>query len=333
MRGLFVTAPGKLEIKELPIPVPGPYEALVKTEACAICNSTDTKVLHGQFVSGTYPILLGHETVGKIINLGPKVRNYKIGDRVLRGTLADSQIPFPGGRSCWGGFVEYNLVTDQWAKDNIPYNTGSLPQQIVPASISPELATMLITLKENLSVITNLEVSGKLLAVIGTGPVAQAMVLFSKLLGAKKVTVFGRSATWEEPIRRLGADDYIIGENLTNDVKKILNEGGFDRVTEAVGSRQALSLGVKLAGSRGKVGIYGIPPENEPYLEKDVKNPVVFYPKVAEGDVHTKLLEMIQAGKVTLEAWVSLVLPWEEFEIGFNKVWKKEANKVVLRFD
>jgi threonine dehydrogenase-like Zn-dependent dehydrogenase len=332
VKGLFIISPGKMDILELPVPEPGPYQALVTTEACAICNSTDTKILHGQFVSGTWPVLLGHETVGKVIKLGPQVRNYKLGDRVLRGTLADNQIPFPGGRSCWGGFVEYNLVTDLWAKDGVQYNSGSHPQQVVPSSIKPELATLLITLKENLSVISNLKVSGKSLAVIGTGPVAQAMVLFARLLKVKELIVFGRSATWKERLLELGADEFIIDEKFSKEVDRIIYQGGFERVIEAVGSRQALTLGIKLAGSTGKVGIYGIPPENEPYLEKDIKNPIVYFPNVAEGEVHTQILEMIEKGQVTLEDWVSLTLPWKDYELGFNKVWKKEANKVVLRF-
>lgn len=84
MKGLFVTAPGKMDILEIPTPEPGPFEALVKTEACAICNSTDTKVIHGKFVSGTWPVLLGHETVGRIVKLGEQVRSFKVGPGITR---------------------------------------------------------------------------------------------------------------------------------------------------------------------------------------------------------------------------------------------------------
>ena len=114
MKGLFVLQPGQLSIEELPQPVPGPFQALVKTEACAICNSTDTKLMDGEFFPGTWPLLLGHETVGRIVALGDRVRHFKLGDRVLRGNISDQQVNVPGGRSCWGGFAEYTLVTDVW---------------------------------------------------------------------------------------------------------------------------------------------------------------------------------------------------------------------------
>ena len=332
MKGLFITAREKLEILEMPMPEPGPFEALVKTDACAICNSTDSKIIHGEFVSGSWPVLLGHEAVGTVVKLGSGVHSYRVGDRVLRGTLGDAQVPFPGGRSCWGGFVEYNLVTDVWAKDGAGYNTWPHPQQIVPTDINPVEATLLITLKENLSVVSNFNVVGRTLAIVGTGPVAQAMTLFARHLGAKAVVVFGRNPAWKERMMKLGADAYVSAQEEPALVSAVLKAGGFERVMEAVGSRAALAQCIQLAGTVGKVGVYGIPSESEPYAEADQKNPVVGSPRVAEAEVHEQLLDMVQQGQVTLSDWVSETLPWQEFALGFERVWRKEANKVVLTF-
>jgi threonine dehydrogenase-like Zn-dependent dehydrogenase len=332
MKGLFIISPGKMKILDLDQPEPGPYEALVKTEACAICNSTDTKVIRGQFVSGSWPVLLGHETVGKVVKTGSQVKNYKIGDRVLRGTLADKDIPFPGGRSCWGGFCEFTLVTDVWAKEGAGYNCWPYPQQTVPLSINPVQATLLITLKENMSVVTNFDVKDQSLAIIGTGPVAQSMALFARKLGARKVAVFGRKESHRELFIHLGVDGYSSEEMTPIWIHDTLAKGGFDRVLEAVGSRQALTQCIRLAGSNGKVGIYGIPTEEEPYAFEDLNNPRVSSPKVAEAEVHQQVLEMVEKGEINLSDWVSVSLPWEEFELGFNKIWRKEVNKVVLTF-
>jgi L-iditol 2-dehydrogenase len=332
MKGLFVTAPGKLEILEMTIPEPGPFEALVRTDACAICNSTDTKVIKGEFVSGTWPVLLGHEDIGTVVKLGSGVRSFKIGDRVLRGTLADSYVPFPGGRSCWGGFVEYNLVSDVWAKEGAVYNAWPHPQQIVPSDIKPVDASLLITLKENLSVVSNFDVVGRTLAIVGTGPVAQAMILFAHYLGAKVIVVFGRNPAWKERLLKLGADAYATRQEQPDQLRTVLKDGGFERVLEAVGSRAALAQCIQLAGKVGKVGIYGIPSESEPYAERDLKNPIVSTPKVAEAEVHDQMLDMVHQGQVNLSDWVSQVLPWQEFAQGFERVWRKEANKVVLTF-
>ncbi len=332
MKGLFAVAPGRLEVLELPQPEPGPYEALVQTEACAICNSTDTKLIHGQFFSGTWPLLLGHESVGRVVKMGEGVQNFRVGDRVLRGSLSDSHIPFPGGRSCWGGFAEYNLVTDVWAREGAGYNAWPHPQQIVPQHIGPCHAATLITLKENLSLVSNFNVAGRSLAIVGTGPVAQAMTLFARLLGATPIVVFGRHERWRERFLALGADGYVAGDSLPDSVRAILAQGGFERVIEAVGSQAALSRCMQLVGPEGRVGIYGIPPEDEPYSDADMADPRVSQPKVAEAEVHDQLLAMVARGQVNLADWVSHVLPWQEFRRGFEMIWNKEANKVVLAF-
>jgi NADPH:quinone reductase-like Zn-dependent oxidoreductase len=128
MKGIFVIDIDQTEIRELPEPEIGPYEALVQVEACGICNSTDWKIIEGEFVSGSFPILLGHESVGRVI---------RVGDRVLRSTLRDEHMPFPGGRSCWGGYVERAIVTDVWAQEGQEYGGFPHPQQIVPSHIPP----------------------------------------------------------------------------------------------------------------------------------------------------------------------------------------------------
>ena len=86
MKCVVVTRPGELEVKEVAKPVPSPYQALVKTEMVALCNSTDSKLLNGHFPGvDTYPLALGHETVGIVEAVGSKVKSFKPGDRVIGG--------------------------------------------------------------------------------------------------------------------------------------------------------------------------------------------------------------------------------------------------------
>src|SRR4051812_48542207 len=88
MRAVAVMQPNQLKIVEVPDLTPGPYEARVKTEAACLCNMTDRKLIEGHFPGvETYPLLLGHETVGIVDAVGAKVRNFKVGDRVVGGLL------------------------------------------------------------------------------------------------------------------------------------------------------------------------------------------------------------------------------------------------------
>ncbi len=333
MKGLFITAVNRLEMLDLPEPVLGPYDALVEIAACGICNSTDWTLIHGEFFSGTYPILLGHESVGIVVSVGDKVQNYHIGDQVLRPGLQDDQVPFEGGRSCWGGFTEFAIVTDLWAKNGIEYGTSPHPQQIVPSSIPAHEAVALITLKENLSCLDNTGVGkNHSLAIVGTGPVAQAQTICAKLSGISPVVVFGRQAKWETLFMDLGADVYVTEEHFPPSIQKILDAGGFDRVIEAVGSREALSKCLKLCAPSGKVNLYGISPESEPYLEQEETDSRVFRSDVTEADAHNRILEWVASGEIRLSDWVSHVLPWTEYQKGFDMVQKKEAMKMVITF-
>lgn len=332
MRVLFAVRPGELEIGHIPIPRPREYEALVRMEACAICNSTDHKLMMNEFVPGPFPVALGHEVIGTVVEAGDGVVNFKPGDTVFRQTLGDEHIPGEG-RSCWGGFAEYGLVTDLWAKEGVCYGPSPLPhsQQKLLIDVPTALGCAMITLMETLDCISEIGVSGKKVAVVGTGPVGQAFALFARLLGAEVTFAFGRRRRYEDRFLRLcRCDGYVVGDEYPAQVRDTLEQGGFDVVMEAVGSKEALERCLELAGSRGGVYAYGIPPLSCPYTPEQLEGGRVKNVGAREGRVQAKLVEFIRAGEVKLGDWVDCVLPMERYEEAFRLVESKEAQKVVL---
>jgi D-arabinose 1-dehydrogenase-like Zn-dependent alcohol dehydrogenase len=90
MKAVAVLKPGKVAIVDIPMSKPGPYEVLVKSETAFICNATDRKIVQGHAASlgigpDSYPLILGHETVGRVVEVAPKVTSFKLGDRILGG--------------------------------------------------------------------------------------------------------------------------------------------------------------------------------------------------------------------------------------------------------
>ena len=67
MKSVIAVHPGHLEILDTPVPKPGPYQALVKTECACLCNRTDSELLHGSFpgMEDKFPFSLGHESVDR----------------------------------------------------------------------------------------------------------------------------------------------------------------------------------------------------------------------------------------------------------------------------
>lgn len=333
MKALAAIEPGKLGIVELDMPTPGKYEALVRMDACAICNSTDHKLLNNEFCSGSFPVILGHESVGTVIETGSGVVNFKQEDLVFRQRLGDQHVP-GDGRSLWGGFGEYGLVTDEWAEQGLPYGPDSIPhnQQKVLIDIKPELAVGMVTLMECLDCIKTCGASsGKSVAIVGSGPVGQALAMFAKLLGADPVYAFGRNPLHSCRFMQVSkVDDYISDTQPPTDVQNIVFKGGFDIVVEAVGSIDALDKSITLAGSTGQVCVYGVAPGSSPYRPDQFDRPNVSAVGAIEGRVQAQLVNWIESGKVNLSEWVSHVLPYNDYQKAFDLVESREALKAVL---
>jgi len=113
MKTLVVDNKGALSIGETKKPIIGEHQALIKMIACGMCNGTDTKLIHGDFKGFTYesdyPLMLGHEGVGEVVEIGSKVTGYKVGDIVLL-PFAD---PTDELNSGWGAYSEFGVVFDE----------------------------------------------------------------------------------------------------------------------------------------------------------------------------------------------------------------------------
>jgi len=82
MRAMLLEAPGRpLRLAELPLPVAGPGEVLIRLEACGVCR-TDLHIVDGELPDPKLPLVPGHEAVGRIAALGDGVADFRPGDRV-----------------------------------------------------------------------------------------------------------------------------------------------------------------------------------------------------------------------------------------------------------
>jgi len=333
VKAVLAVSPGRLTLGELPTPEIAPYEALVRVEACGVCNGTDTKLVDGEFLAGPYPAAIGHESVGRIVDVGGRVRHFGIGDRVLRPLLYDHHVS--GGRSTWGGMAEYGIVIDAQAirEDgaDLSVHWAAAKQQRVPPSIGPAEAAALVTLKEALHFVQTAGIGpDRAVAIVGTGPAARGFCFFSRRLGARPIIVFGRGEGYASWFLRLGADMYLTGDQSSGLVRDALARGGFDTVIEAVGSPEALTRCIALAGSKGEVLVYGIAPSSRPWDPESLRHPRVRRMGAKEEQVHEAMLAMVAAGAVKPREWVSHVLPVGDYAQAFEWVRTGRASKVVL---
>ena len=108
MKTLVVERDGRITVHEVNKPRYNEYQALVKTIACGMCG-TDIKLIHRTFKGfpeSVYPIMLGHEGVGEVVEAGSKVKGLKVGDKVLLPFVDPDPENLPGLGSGWGALSE-----------------------------------------------------------------------------------------------------------------------------------------------------------------------------------------------------------------------------------
>lgn len=314
-------------------PEPGPYEALVRTTAFTICNATDLHLRDCQLMGATAdecPFLLGHESVGNVIALGPECRHLREGDRIFRPMLK-----LPGFGSWWGGMAQYGLVTDRraWEEDGSPPGPlGNKHQQIVPREIPPDHAVVLITLKEVLSYLHMIHArEGGRLLVTGHGPVGLAAIyLARRLIGSERIVVAGRRPEAEAHVRDFGADAYVdIREEGWPALAVELMGGPADAVYETTGNARVTAGGLEALAADGTLGPYAArtrEQDAEPLPEDDRYGPG----STDESLVHEEMMAAVLAGRIVPERFITHRLEPEQIQHAFGLIACREALKIVF---
>jgi threonine dehydrogenase-like Zn-dependent dehydrogenase len=278
MMSVAVVKPYQLEVVEIPDPNPGPYEAVLETELSFICNATDRKLVQGHFPGlqseDNYPLLLGHETVGKVVGKGERVRTFEIGDRVIGGLLlkaTDSRYT-----SGWGGFSELVLAVDENAMkiDGIADRAHGYDElwqimKIVSPDIPLEAAGLLCTWREVYAAVNEFMIKPTdTVLIFGAGPVGLSFVKFLKLRGGEFVYCVDPLDSRRNMAEKMGADLCSYPDwGFLHEYQKKSGEK-FDVIIDAVGSQEIISRSISLLKTAGKLCVYGVLSENMLTVDK-----------------------------------------------------------------
>lgn len=344
MKAVAVISPGVVKVvDDVPVPVPGDYEVLVKVKACGFCNGTDFQIINntlGDREGGVhYPTVLGHEGVGDAVQLGAKVRHIKIGDRFIHPNLRPNV--GNGYSKNFGGMAEYGLVADHKAMLEDGFTTEQLPFRNkfiqIPSDFNPVDGAMLLSLGETLSAARNFGCApDKDVLVYGAGPMGLALITFMKIVGVRSVTVIdGIEERLEKAVRLAHADRTLNFRN--EDINAALRGEQFDIVVDAVGSSEILIEGSHRLKPFGRVGSMGVLRDND--LRVDVsklKNNTVLHMlnfPYGEYTVVPEIVRHIQEGRIDPKNFYSHVLPMDRIDDVMELIRSKQALKVILDID
>jgi len=345
MLSVAVVKPDQVELVDIPMPTPGPYEARVRSEAACLCNATDRKLIEGHFPGvEEYPLILGHETVGIVDAVGGKVRNFKVGDRVVGGLLLNTNSPdFASG---WGGFSEYLLAGDHHAMlsdgvadaENDWFEVYEI-MRVVPDSIPVEDAVMLCTWREVYGAFGDFKFEeGDDILVFGAGPVGLSFVKFARLLGLGSIAVVEPMVEKREKALEMGAD---LAVSPDNDVlQSIVKDRAkpFDAVIDAVGREEIINSALPLIKMAGSICVYGVIDTPAVNLQKHL-GPYNFnlfvhqWPtRSREAAAQEPLCEWIDSGKLSHKEFISVEYPITEINRAIQQSKTGQTIKTLLRF-
>ncbi|MDR1801063.1 MAG: zinc-binding dehydrogenase [Lachnospiraceae bacterium] len=349
MRALAVDAQGKLSVPEISVPKYNDAQALVKTLSCGVCNGTDTKLIHGNFKNmEDYPMLLGHEGVGRVVEVGKSVTKYQVGDIVLLPFLYEPQDGFYQG---WGAYAEYAVVGDQDAFARFgkgigtpEYDEGCWGQTIIRPDDKVDAvgAAMIITFREVLSAIRRFGFkANENILIFGAGPVGSCFTKFTKLLGLNPVITVDINDEKCAEAKKMGADIVINSttQNVEEEVKKLF-PNGMDNIVDAVGINALLNQGLRLVKYNGKVCGYGISPKTGMELDWSKApynwnlNFVQFPSKYEEYLAHSQIMAWINSGILDPMDFISDVFDFDNILDAFALLdaRKNGTKKIVIRY-
>jgi L-iditol 2-dehydrogenase len=338
MKAAVVTGPGILEVQEVPTPIMGEYDALCEILYGATCTGTDLHLIDGVFPwPPTYPAILGHESVGLVVQVGKRVKNLQVGDLVTR--VGSPALPQAGLDICWGGFSEFGIARDHWEmrRAGLPPErwSGQRVHQVVPHGIDPRAATMIITWRETFSYLTRMGASaGASVLVVGSGGNGLAFIAHAANLGAGPVAMAGSPAR-EKAARDAGASDFFDYRQPDWPAQAARScPAGFDFVIDAVGRQASAQSALGQVRRGGCLGIYGVDDLGQALLDPfKARGPFHWQPnEYDEAEAHGRVVDFVLSGKLDAGLWMDLEHPYPLDRIGeaYASLRRKEAVKILV---
>jgi len=263
------TAP--LAVTTIPRRDPTARDVEIKILFCGICHSDLHAVRDewNEFMPTVYPIVPGHEIVGRITNVGSAVTKYKPGDMVGVGCMVDADLTCNQCKAEYEQFCPERILTYNSPDKHLGGVTyGGYSETIVvdehfvlrvPANLDlAGAAPLLCAGITTYSPIRHWGVSkGKKVGVVGLGGLGHMGVKISHALGAH-VAVFTTSPEKKDDALRLGADEVIVSRNA-NEMEK--HQGTFDFILDTVSAKHDINSYLAMLARDGNLTLVGAPPE------------------------------------------------------------------------
>jgi D-arabinitol dehydrogenase (NADP+) len=340
MKALRYERPEVYDLVHIPLPTLRENDVLIKVKACGVCG-TDLHIHEGEFIA-KFPLVPGHETVGVVAAMGPKVRGFQIGDRVV----ADNSELCGQCFYCRRG---EELLCENFEAHGVTLNGGFAEYCAYPAGRVfkiKNLSDVEATLLEPASCAAHgldkiAPKMGSSVLMFGAGPTGLVLAQMLRLNGGCHVVICAPGGLKMNLAKSLNAGDEYVELSRTNpqaqfDKLKADNPYGFDIVVEATGSVKILEDAINYCRRGGKLVVYGV------YSNKDR---VAWPPSKIFGDEITILgsfsetykfpaaIDYLDSGKVNVSGIVNKTFKLDQWAECLESIRNKSAIKAAITFD
>lgn len=331
----------KLVVEDVPIKAPDDTGVVVKIRYCGICG-TDVHIFEGDKGSAEVkpPVILGHELSGDVYEIGPKVKNLKVGDRVSvdpnsycgkcyfcangKKHLCENMVGL--GTAADGGFAEYVTIDE------------SLVFPVSP-NVSYEAAAMTEPLSCCLHGINLTDIKiGDNVMVVGAGNIGMLMIQLAKHAGAFKVIAVEPNEKRREKARSFGADICI--NPLKEDTRALLAAEGIyniEKVIDCAGLISTAEYSVEHAGRGATVMLFGLTgPDDTMGLKpfEVFQKELTIKASFVNPNTFEKAGRLLQSGAVKVDDIISHIVPLDDIQKVFeDKLYAKEGKVLIKCFN
>lgn len=329
-----------LWLEEVDMPVIGEQDVLIKMKKTAICG-TDVHIYNwDEWSQATIPVpmTIGHEFVGEIVEIGPGVKDFKVGDLVS----GEGHIVCGHCRNCLAGrrHLCKNTMGVGVNRTGIFAEYAAIPMQNVwlcDPSISEDVLSIMDPLGNAVHTALSYDLLGEDVLITGAGPIGIMAAAIAKHAGARHVVVTDVNDYRLDLAKKMGADRVVnpMKEKLTDVMVELGMKEGFDVGLEMSGNASAFKDMVDNMFHGGKIAMLGIQGPDTPVDW----NKVVFNGLFIKGiygremfETWYKMTAMLQSGLDVSEV-ITHRMHYTEFEKGFEIMKSGQSGKVILEWN
>jgi L-iditol 2-dehydrogenase len=342
MQALVLEDLRNLHMRDVPRPELGAHDVLIQIKACGICGS-DVHGYDGSTGRRIPPLIMGHEAAGVVANVGGKVSQVKIGDRVT----FDSTVSCGNCRFCLMGDINLcdnrqvlGVSCGDYRRNGAFAEYISVPEHIVyslPDSFAYEKAALIeaVSIAVHAARITEIH-PGSSAVVIGAGMIGLLAIQAFRVFGCSKVYAVDLEQSRLELARQLGADATFLGTDpdLIAKLKSLTEGQGPDIAVEVVGAEKTVLMAIEAVRRGGTVTLIGnLAPKVEIPLQIVVTRQLRLLGSCASAGEYRECIELMQSGKINVDPLISALAPLNEGPVWFNRLYDREPGlmKVILQ--